>query len=97
MWQRKKKRHWKTLLKAGWEGKSELVFAEGIRSKHPFLLTTPDWLAMTSLTHIISQQTHHLRSASVIRPTTAADADVEICHHGHDLWCLIAPSFGDDY
>src|SRR5579872_4877772 len=77
--------------------KTNCVFAEGIRFKHPFLLSLPDWLVMTSLTHIISQQTHHLRSASVIRPTSAADADVAICRHGRVLWCPIAPSSGDDY
>ena len=67
-------------------GRSKLVFAEGIWSKHPFLLTTPDWLAMTSLTHIISQQ-----------PTSAADTDFKISHHGRILWRLITQSFGDDY
>jgi hypothetical protein len=77
--------------------KANCVFAEGIRFKHPFLLSIPDWLAMTSLTHIISQQTHHLRSASVIQSTSAANADVDIDRHGHVLWCHMSPSFGDDY
>ena len=73
------------------------VFAEGIWSKYPFHLSSPDWLVMTSLTHIISQQTHHLLSVSVIQPTSAADAGVDIYCHGHILWRFIVPSFGDDY
>ena len=46
------------------------VAAEGNPGKTPVLLTNSHWLAMMSLTHIISQQTHHLRSALLSCPTS---------------------------